>query len=63
MTLTVSGAPTTEGSVAVNCGEDTYTLSLADDKYVVTVDLPNETKDYNFTASYKTAENGNYESA
>ena len=61
--LTVTGTPTTEGTVTVTCGENTYTPSLENGKYVVTVDLPNETKDYDFTASYTAAENGNYENA
>ena len=61
--LTVTGTPTTGGTVTVTCGENTYTPSLENGKYVVTVDLPNETKDYDFTASYTAAENGNYENA
>ena len=61
--LTVTGAPTTEGTVTVTCGENTYTPSSENGKYVVTVDLPNETKDYDFTASYTAAEHGNYENA
>ena len=61
--LTVTGAPTTEGTVTVTCGGNTYTPSLENSKYVVTVDLPNETKDYDFTASYTAEENGNYENA
>ena len=61
--LTVTGAPTTEGTVTVTCGKNTYTPSLENGKYVVTVDLPNETKDYDFTASYMAAEDGNYENA
>ena len=61
--LTVTGTPTTGGTVTVTCGENTYTPSLENGKYVVTVDLPNETKDYDFTASYTAEENGNYENA
>lgn len=61
--LTVTGAPTTEGTVTVTCGENTYTPSLENGKYVVTIDLPNETKDYDVTASYTAEENGNYENA
>lgn len=62
VTLTVSGAPTTEGTVNVTCDVTGVTVNPnADGTFSVT--LPNETKDYNFTASYTAKENGNYNNA
>ena len=56
--LTVTGAPTTEGSVTVTCDNDIAVTKNEDDTYSAV--LPNATKTYTFTASYTGAENGNY---
>ena len=57
--LTVTGAPTTEGSVKVTCDNDiTVTPNNEDGTFSAT--LPNQTKTYTFKASYTGAENGNY---
>lgn len=58
VTLTVSGAPT-EGTVTMTC--DAAGINVTDNgNNTFSVTLPNETKDYNFTASYMAEENGNY---
>ena len=56
--LTVTGAPTTEGSVTVTCDNDITVTKNEDDTYSAA--LPNATKTYTFKASYTGAENGNY---
>ena len=57
VTLTVAGAPTTEGSVTVTCDND---ITVNNDGGTFSATLPNETKTYTFKASYTGAENGNY---
>ena len=56
--LTVTGAPTTEGSVNVTCDNGITVTKNGVDTFSAT--LPNQTKTYTFTASYTGAENGNY---
>ena len=59
--LTVTGVPS-EGNVEVTCDNGiSVTATETAGKY--TAQLPNATKDYNFTASYTAAEDGNYENA
>ena len=59
--LTVTGVPS-EGAVKVTCDNGiSVTATETAGKY--TAQLPNATKDYNFTASYTAAEDGNYENA
>ena len=57
--LTVSGAPT-EGSVNVTCDNDNDITVTKNEDDTFSATLPNQTKTYNFTASYTGAENGNY---
>ena len=56
--LTVTVAPTTEGSVKVTCDNDITVTQNEGDTYSAA--LPNESKTYTFKASYTGAENGNY---
>ena len=56
--LTVTGAPTTEGSVNVTCDNGITVTKNGVDTFSAT--LPNQTKTYTFTASYTGEENGNY---
>lgn len=56
--LTVTGAPTTEGSVTVTCDNDITVTPNEGGTFSAT--LPNESKTYTFKASYTGEENGNY---
>ncbi len=56
--LTVTVAPTTEGSVKVTCDNDITVTQNEGGTYSAA--LPNESKTYTFKASYTGAENGNY---
>ena len=56
--LTVTVAPTTEGSVTVTCDNDITVTPNEGGTFSAT--LPNESKTYTFKASYTGEENGNY---
>ena len=60
--LTVSDAPTTEGTVSVTCNDESVEVTKNTDGSF-SVALPNETKEYTFTATYTAAEGGNYNNA